>query len=51
MKLFVGMIIAMGLHQVPQLEHYWTSDSLLAVPGIVKGCLLTGSRSYYNASM
>ena len=41
MKLFAGMIIAMGLHQVPQLEEqlevYWTSDSLLAVPGIVKG--------------
>ena len=37
MKLFVGMIIAMGLHQVPQLEDYWTSDSLLVVPGIVKG--------------
>ena len=37
MKLFVGMIIAMGLHQVLQLEDYWTSDSLLAVPGIVKG--------------
>ena len=37
MKLFVGMIIAMGHNQVPQLEDYWTSDSLLAVTGIVKG--------------
>ena len=37
MKLIVGMINAMRLHQVPQLEDYWTSDSLLAVPSIVKG--------------
>ena len=37
MKQFVGMIIPMGHHQVPQLEDYWTSDSLLAAPGIVKG--------------
>ena len=36
-KLFVGMIIAMGLHQVPQLEDYWSSDMLLGVPGIVSG--------------
>ena len=37
MKLFVGMIIAMEIHQVPQLEDYWTSESLLPVSGIVKG--------------
>ena len=37
MKRFVGTIIAMGHNQVPQLEDYWTSGSLLAVTGIVKG--------------
>ena len=36
-KLFIGIIIAMGLHKLPQLEDYWSSDVLLGVPGIVGG--------------
>ena len=36
-KLFLGMIIAMGVHRLPQLEDYWSSDILLRVPGIVDG--------------
>ena len=31
------MIIAMGVHRLPQLEDYWSSDILLGVPGIVDG--------------
>ena len=37
LKLFLGMIIAMGIHRLPQLEDYWCSDPLLGVPGIVSG--------------
>ena len=36
-KLFFGMIIAMGVHRLPQLEDCWSSDILLGVPGIVDG--------------
>lgn len=36
-KLFLGIIIAMGLHQLPQVEDYWSSDILLKAPGIVDG--------------
>lgn len=36
-KLFLGMIVAMGLHKLPQLEDYWSADVLLGVPGIVSG--------------
>ena len=36
-KLFLGMIIAMGVHRLPQLKDYWSSDILLGVPGIVDG--------------
>ena len=31
------MIIAMGVHCLPQLEDYWSSDILLGVSGIVDG--------------
>ena len=37
LKLFLGMIIAMGIHRLPQLEDYWCSDPLLGVPRIVSG--------------
>ena len=37
LKLFLGVIIAMGIHRLPQLEDYWSSDVLLGVPGIVDG--------------
>ena len=30
---FLGMILAMGLHQLPAYTDYWFSDILLEVPG------------------
>ena len=41
-ELFLGMIIAMGLHQLPAYSDYWSSDILLGVPGIVSGMPLDG---------
>ena len=32
MYLFLGIIIAMGVHVLPFLTDYWSSDSLLGVP-------------------
>ena len=37
MELFIGMILAMGVHQLPQLEDYWSSHPLLGAKGIVAG--------------
>ena len=37
MKLFIGMILAMGIHQLPQLEDYWSNHPLLGAKGIVAG--------------
>ena len=37
MKLFIGMLLAMGIHRLPQLEDYWSSHSLLGAKGIVSG--------------
>ena len=37
MKLFLGMILAMGIHQLPQLEDYWSTHPLLGARGIVSG--------------
>ena len=37
MKLFIGIILAMGVHQLPQLEDYWSSHPLLGAKGIVAG--------------
>ena len=37
MYLFLGVIIAMGVHLLPSLADYWSSDSLLGVPGICLG--------------
>jgi hypothetical protein len=37
MQLFIGMILAMGIHQLPQLEDYWSSHPLLGANGIVAG--------------
>ena len=37
LKLFLGIIVAMGIHVLPQLQDYWSSDILLGVPGIVSG--------------
>ena len=37
MYLFLGIIIAMGVHRLPSFADYWSSDSLLGVPGISIG--------------
>ena len=37
MYLFLGIIIAMGVHMLPGFADYWSSDSLLSVPGISAG--------------
>jgi hypothetical protein len=37
MYLFLGVIIAMGVHLLPSLADYRSSDSLLGVPGICLG--------------
>ena len=37
MYLFLGIIIAMGVHFLPSFADYWSSDSLLGVPGICAG--------------
>ena len=37
MKLFLGMILIMGVHRLPQLEDYWSANPLLGVKGITLG--------------
>ena len=37
MYLFLGVIMAMGVHMLPFLTDCWSSDSLLGVPGISAG--------------
>ena len=37
MYLFLGIIIAMGVHKLPYIYDYWSSDCLLGVPGISAG--------------
>ena len=37
MKLFLGIIIMMGLVQLPQMEDYRSTDILLGAPSIVEG--------------
>ena len=37
MYLFLGIIIAMGMHRLPSFADNWSSDSLLGVPGISIG--------------
>ena len=34
MYLFLGIIIALGVHVLPSVADYWSTDSLLGVPGI-----------------
>ena len=34
---FLGILIAMGIHQLPQVEDYWSGNPLLGAPGIVSG--------------
>ena len=35
-KAFVAINILMGIHQLPNLEHYWSNDDRLQVVGIWK---------------
>ena len=37
MYVFLSIIIAMGVHELPTLADYWSSDSLLGVLGIAAG--------------
>ena len=37
MYLFLGIIIAMGVHFLPSFTDYWSSDSLLGIPRICAG--------------
>ena len=41
---FLGIIIAMGVHELPTLADYWSSDSLLGVPGIAAGMPIDQSK-------
>lgn len=34
MKAFIGCLIVMGIHQLPALKHYWSSDSFLRVESV-----------------
>ena len=31
---FIGIFILMAIHQLPEIQHYWSSDPLLSVPAI-----------------
>ena len=35
-KVFIGMILAMGVHKLPYLRDYWSQNPLLGAPGITK---------------
>lgn len=34
MKAFIGCLIVMGIHQLPALKHYWSSDPFLRVESV-----------------
>jgi hypothetical protein len=34
---FLGVLIAMGIHRLPQVEDYWSTNPLLGAPGIISG--------------
>ncbi|BFZ19914.1 hypothetical protein BsWGS_22953 [Bradybaena similaris] len=36
MKAYFGLLIIMGIHSLPRLEMYWSSDERLGVPGVNK---------------
>jgi hypothetical protein len=36
MKAFFGLLILMGIHDLPREEMYWSTDDRLGVPGISK---------------
>ena len=31
---FLGIIITMGIHRLPEINHYWSRDTLLGVPAV-----------------
>jgi len=33
-KTFITVHILMGIHTLPELRHYWSSDNLLGVPAV-----------------
>lgn len=42
MKAFLGCLIVMGIHQLPALKHYWSSDPFLRVDAVAK--VMTANR-------
>lgn len=42
MKAFLGCLIVMGIHQLPALKHYWSSDPFLRVDSVAK--VMTANR-------
>lgn len=42
MKAFIGCLIVMGIHQLPALKHYWSSDPFLRVESIAS--VMTANR-------
>ncbi|XP_037042056.1 piggyBac transposable element-derived protein 4-like [Bradysia coprophila] len=42
MKAFIGCLIVMGIHQLPALKHYWSSDPFLHVESVAS--VMTASR-------
>ena len=41
-KTFIAVHILMGIHTLPELQHYWSSDNLLGVPAVAN--LITKTR-------
>ena len=41
-KTFIAIYILMGIHTLPELQHYWSSDDLLGVPTVAN--LITKTR-------
>lgn len=42
MKAFIGCMIVMGIHQLPALKHYWSSDPFLRVESVAS--IMTANR-------
>ena len=45
MRSFLGIGLAMGLVRLPSLKDYWSTNPLVATPGIVKGMSRNSFRS------
>ena len=48
MRSFLGIHLAMGLVRLPSLKDYWSTNPLLATPGIVKGMSRNRLRSIHS---